>query len=187
VTRESAGGAASAAAASRTARPKQRRWHNLLRAVHIIVAVGALATDAILLTLAITGLASSDADLIRAAYLTMDLLVSAVLIPLALATLLTGILLALTSPWGIARHYWVLTKLILALTAATAAVFLLRPTLNEAAADALGVTLADLPSTGIGPIAARAATSSAVGVSLLTIAALLAVYKPWGRIRRRRR
>lgn len=187
MTGESA--AEGAAATSPTLRSKQRprRWRNLLRAVHIIVAVGALATDAILLTLAITGLATSDPDLIRAAYLTMDLVASVVLIPLALATLLTGILLGLTSPWGIARHYWVLTKLILALTAAAAAVFVLRPTLDEAAATALGVSLADLPSTGIGSIATRAATSSALGVSLLTIAALLAVYKPLGRIRLRRR
>jgi hypothetical protein len=187
MTEELAAGAATAA--NSTHRPKQRsrRWRSVLRVVHIIVAIGALATDAILLTLAITGLAAGDADLIRAAYLTMDLLASVVLIPLALATLLTGILLGWSSSWGIARYYWVLTKLILALTAATAAVFVLRPTLNEAAAAALGVSLADLPSAGIGQIAARAATSSAVGVSLLTTAALLAFYKPWGRIRLRRR
>jgi hypothetical protein len=77
-----------------------RRWRNLLLVVHIVVAVGALGTDTILLTLGATGLASSDPELIRAAYLTMDLLASAVLVPLALAALGTGILLGLGTRWG---------------------------------------------------------------------------------------
>jgi hypothetical protein len=103
-----------------------RRWRNLLLAVHIMVAVGALGTDTILLTLGVAGLVSSDAELIRAAYLAMDLLVSAVLLLLALAALATGVLLGLGTRWGLARHYWVLTKLVLTIVLASAAVLLLR-------------------------------------------------------------
>lgn len=52
-------------------RPRRlpRRWRTLLLTVHIVVAVGALGTDAILLTLGVTGLVSGDVDLIRAVYL----------------------------------------------------------------------------------------------------------------------
>jgi hypothetical protein len=64
-----------------------RRRRNLLLCVHIMVAVGALGTDTILLTLGVTGLASPDANLVRATYLAMDLLVTAVLVPPALAAL----------------------------------------------------------------------------------------------------
>jgi hypothetical protein len=39
-----------------------------LLALHIVTAVGALATDAILLSLAVTGRFSRDADVIRGAY-----------------------------------------------------------------------------------------------------------------------
>lgn len=82
-------------------RPRRlpRRRRNLLLCVHIMVAVGALGTDTILLTL---GVASPDANLVQAAYLAMDLLVTAVLVPLALAALGTGVLLGLGTRWGLA-------------------------------------------------------------------------------------
>jgi hypothetical protein len=152
-----------------------------------VTAVGALATDAILLSLAATGRLSRDADLIRAVYLVMDLLLSSVLLPLALTALVTGILLGLGSHWGIARHYWVLTKLVLTLAAATAAVLLLRPALNESAATVLAVPLADLPATGIGPVAIRVMAGPTIGVLMMTAAVVLAVSKPWGRTRFRAR
>ena len=164
-----------------------RRWRNLLLTVHIVVAVGALGTDAILLTLGVTGLASNDAELIRAAYVVMDLLAPAVLLPLALAALGTGVLLGLGTRWGLARHWWVLTKLTLTTVLASAAVFLLRPSLDQAAATALALPLAELPGAGIGQVAVRAATAPTLGVLLLTTAVALAVYKPWGRTGLRRR
>jgi hypothetical protein len=76
------------------------RWRNLLLATHIVVAVGALGTDLVLLTLGTTALTSGDPELIRASYLAMGLLADAVLVPLALAALLTGILLGLGTAWG---------------------------------------------------------------------------------------
>ncbi len=155
--------------------------------LHIVTAVGALATDAILLSLAATGRLSRDADLIRAVYLVMDLLLSAVLLPFALTALVTGILLGLGSHWGVVRYYWVLTKLVLTLAAATAAVLLLRPALNESAATVLAVPLADLPATGIGPAAIRVMAGPTIGVLMMTAAVVLAVSKPWGRTRFRAR
>jgi hypothetical protein len=65
-----------------------------------VVAVGALGTDLVLLTLGTTALTSGDPELIRASYLAMGLLADAVLVPLALAALLTGILLGLGTAWG---------------------------------------------------------------------------------------
>jgi hypothetical protein len=133
-----------------------------------MAAVGALGTDTILLTLGVTGLLSSDPELIRAAYLAMDLLVTAVLLPLALAAPLTGILLGLGTRWGLTRHTWVLAKLVLTIVVATAAVFVLRPALDRAAAQALQVPLAELPTTGIGQlgVAVTLAPAAALGVLL---------------------
>lgn len=79
-------------------RPPRRlppRWRNLLLTTHVVVAVGVLGTDLVLLTLAVTGLASSDPELIRAGYLVMELLAETVLVSLALAALATGVLLRL--------------------------------------------------------------------------------------------
>jgi hypothetical protein len=134
-----------ATAPTHRSRRLPRRWRNLLLATHVVVAVGALGTDAVLLTLGVTGMASSDPELIRAAYLAMDLLVTAVLLPLALAALLTGVLLGLGTRWGLARHWWVLAKLALTIVGASAAVLLLRPSVNQAAATALAVPLAERP------------------------------------------
>jgi hypothetical protein len=163
-----------------------RRWRDLLLTLHIMAAVGALGTDTILLTLGVTGLLSSDPELIRAAYLAMDLLVTAVLLPLALAALASGVLLELGTRWGLARHYWVLTKLVLTLVLASAAVLLLRPSLNQAAATARALPLTELPTAGIGQLAVRVMLAPTVGVLLLTTAVVLAVYKPWGQTRFRR-
>jgi hypothetical protein len=163
------------------------RWRNLLLTVHIVVAVGVLGTDLVLLTLGTTALVSRDPELIRASYMAMGLLADAVLVPLALAALLTGILLGLGTAWGLTRHTWVLAKLVLTIATATAAVLVLRPALNRAAAQALQVPLAELPATGIGQ-AGVVMTVAPVGALLVLVATVtLAVVKPWGQTRFRRR
>jgi hypothetical protein len=71
----------------------------------------------------------------------MGLLADAVLVSLALAAPLTGILVG----WdrlGLTRHTWVLAKLVLTIGVATAAVLVLRPALHRAAEQALQVSLA---------------------------------------------
>jgi hypothetical protein len=57
------------------------------------------------------------------------------------------------------------------------------------AVGALGTdgVLLTLAAAGIGPAAVRVTTAPAVGVLLLTTAVVLAVYKPWGQTRLRRR
>jgi hypothetical protein len=157
-------------------------WRKLLLTIHITVAVAALGTDGVLLGLGITGLASGDPELIRAVYLAMDVIVSAVLLPLAVAALSTGVLLGLSTGWGLARHYWVLAKLILTVGLATAAALILRPTLDEAASTARTVPLVDLPISGIGAAGVRAVMAPTIGVLLLTSAVALAVYKPRGSV-----
>jgi hypothetical protein len=163
------------------------RWRNLLLTAHIVVAVGVLGTDLVLLTLAVSGLASRDPELVRASYLAMGLLAEAVLLPLALAALLTGILLGLGTGWRLTRHWWVLAKLVLTIAVATAAVFVLRPALDRAAAQALQLPLAELPAAGIGRVGV-AVTLAPVGALLVLVAIVtLAVFKPWGQTRFRRR
>ncbi len=47
----------------------------------------------------------------------MAMLADAVLLPLALASLVTGLICSLGTAWGLFRHYWVLLKLLLNLVA----------------------------------------------------------------------
>src|SRR5439155_10114375 len=50
---------------------------------------------------------------VRAAWLAMVLTGWCVIVPLALAALLTGLVMSLGTPWGLFRHYWVLITLLL--------------------------------------------------------------------------
>jgi hypothetical protein len=178
-------GTASPTTATRTRSSRRPRWRNLLLTTHIVVAVGVLSADLVLLTLGVTGLASGDAELVRASYLAMGLLAEAVLLPLALAAPLTGILLGLGTAWGLARHWWVLAKLVLTVAVATAAVLVLRPALDRAAAQALQAPLAELPGTGIGQLGVAVTLAPAAALGVLVAIVTLAVFKPWGQTRRR--
>lgn len=163
------------------------RWRKLFLTVHVAVSVGAVGADLSVIILGITGLTGGSPELIYASYLAMELLVETALMPLALGALFTGVLLGAGTPWGLTRYYWVLAKLVLTIAALTALVLLLRPKVNQAAAEVLQVPLADLVTEGIGPVAIILAAGPAVAFLILIITAILAIYKPWGKTRPKKR
>lgn len=73
---------------------------------HVVCAVGWIGAVAAFLALALAGLVSADAQAARAMYLAMDLTGWYVIVPLCLASLATGLVQALGTPWGLVRHYW---------------------------------------------------------------------------------
>jgi hypothetical protein len=90
---------------------------------------------------------SSSASNLGATVLTLALLVGAgvgaaptsglgtlcvygVLVPLLVAGLLTGVVSALTSPWGLFRHGWVVKKLLLTLVAIVVGLAVVGPSTN---------------------------------------------------------
>jgi hypothetical protein len=84
---------------------------------HVGTSVGWLGALTGYLALDLTTAVSTDIATVRGAYIGMDLLVRYAIVPLALASVLVGIVNALGTPWGLLRHYWVLVKLILTLGA----------------------------------------------------------------------
>ncbi len=87
---------------------------------HVAFSVGWLGATAAFLVLSITGLTSHDAETVRGAYLSMDLISRFVIIPMSFAALATGLLQALGTPWGLFRYYWILLKFGLAVFATVA-------------------------------------------------------------------
>ena len=85
--------------------------------VHITCSVGWLGAIAAYITLNIPALTSSNTQTVRAAYLMMLPVGWYAIVPLALASLLTGIVLSLGTHWGMFRHYWVLFSLIITIVA----------------------------------------------------------------------
>ena len=144
--------------------------------VHVTSSVGLLGSIAAFLALAVAGLTSPDAQIIRAAYLAMDLVARFVIVPLALASLLTGLIESLGTPWGIFRHYWVLVKLLLTLFATTILLVKLKMIgyAAQLAAEPI-LSLADLRIVG-----SELRFHAAIGLLVLLIPTVLSVYKPRG-------
>jgi uncharacterized membrane protein len=77
---------------------------------HITSTVGWLGAIVGFLALAIAGLRSNDPQLVRSSYLAMELIGWYVLVPLCVASLVTGLVMSLGTQWGLFRHYWVSIK-----------------------------------------------------------------------------
>src|SRR5260370_15260903 len=85
--------------------------------VHVTSSVGWFGAVAGFLTLAVAGLTSQDTQLVRAAYLAMELTTRFVIVPLALVSLLSAVVSSLGTRWGLFLYYWVLMKLLITIFA----------------------------------------------------------------------
>src|SRR5919109_3625691 len=81
--------------------------------VHLTASVGWIGAVAAYIALDVAAATGQDAQTLRAAYLAMELTASFVIVPLAFATLLTGLVMSLGTKWGLFRHYWTLISLLL--------------------------------------------------------------------------
>lgn len=89
------------------------RLRKMALIAHITSSVGWLGAVVAFLALAMVGTTSQDPATVRGVYLVMEPAAWYVLVPLAFASLLTGIVQSLGTPWGLFRHYWVLFKLLI--------------------------------------------------------------------------
>src|SRR5918996_6256367 len=106
-------------------------------AVHLSVSVGWIGAIAAYMVFDFTAATGQDAETLRAAYLAMERIAWNVIVPLALASLLTGLVVSLGTRWGLFRHYRVLISLLLT-TLATVVLLLETRTIGylaEVAAD----------------------------------------------------
>jgi uncharacterized membrane protein len=148
---------------------------------HVAFSVGWLGAIGALLALAVTGLTSQDAQTVRGVYLVMEPAAWFVLLPLAFASLLSGVLQALGTAWGLFRHYWVLAKLVINVFATTVLMIYLETfrSMADVAAD---------PSADLDAVRNPSPVLHAGAALLLLLAATtLAVFKPRGMTRYGRR
>ena len=85
--------------------------------VHLTVSIGWIGAVVVFLALVVAAMTSQDAQTLRAAWIAMDLTGSFTIVPLALGSLLTGLVMSLGTKWGLFRHYWVLISLVLTILA----------------------------------------------------------------------
>jgi hypothetical protein len=84
---------------------------------HITLSVGWIGAVCAYFALVVAAMTSRDTQTLRAAWIAMELIGLYILVPFAVASLLTGLVMAVGSPWGLFRHYWVLISLVLTLVA----------------------------------------------------------------------
>jgi hypothetical protein len=142
--------------------------------VHVTVSVGWLGAVACFLVLAVIGLTSQDAQTVRGTYLLMEPAAWLVLVPLAFASLLTGLVQSLGTHWGLFRHYWVLFKLFINVFATLILLIYMETfrLMAEVAAD---------PTVDLALVRnASPLIHSILALLVLLVATTLSVYKPRG-------
>jgi hypothetical protein len=156
---------------------------------HVTSSVGWLGAVAGFLALAIAGLTSQDAQLVRAAYLATELITWFVIVPLAFASLLTGLVVSLGTQWGLFRHYWVLIKFVLTILATLLLLLHTRP-IGILAGVARETTVS---SADVGQLQIQLVGDAGAALLALLVNVTLSVYKPpgmtpygWRKLRERR-
>ena len=143
---------------------------------HVTSSVGWLGAVAGFLALAVTGLTRQDAHMVRAAYLAMELIGWFVIVPLSLASLLTGLVQSLGTTWGLFRHYWVLIKLLITVLATILLLVHMQPVGHLARV----VAATTLASGGLAGLRVQLVADAGAALVALLVATTLSVYKPRG-------
>ena len=141
---------------------------------HVCTSVGWLGAVLVFLGLGIVGLTGREANTVRGVYLVMEPAARLVLLPLAFASLLTGVIQSLGTPWGLIRHYWVVFKLLINVVSVVVLVMYM-DTFRAMAATASDPNAPLESVRNPSPL-----VHAALALLLLLVATVLAVYKPSG-------
>lgn len=143
---------------------------------HVVCSVGWLGAVAGFLALAVAGLASGELPTVRASYMAMNLIGWYVIVPLCFASLVTGLIQALGTPWGLFRHYWVVAKLLIAIGATVLLLVHMQPI------EALGRVAADqaLAMGDHRDVRVQLVADAGAALLVLLVATILSIYKPRG-------
>lgn len=145
----------------------------LVLTAHLTLSVGWIGTVVAYLALGLLAVNTSDPANIRSAWIAMELIGWFVIVPLAVASSLTGLAMALGTKWGLFRHYWVSISFFLTL-AATVVLILHMPSVSSTA-DVARRAEGDLLESLGGDLG-----HPAVGLVILLMVQALNIYKPKG-------
>jgi hypothetical protein len=148
--------------------------------VHIASAGAWIGIDVVMAVLVFTALWSDDDRTKALAFRALELVAVGPLLATGLVCLLTGILLGLSSRYGLVRYWWVASKLALNLLLTALVLVALAPEIADAAERARQFDAGVPAPLGIGDLI----FPPIVSPTALLVAFVLAVFKPWGRIRR---
>lgn len=147
--------------------------------VHIVSAGAWIGIDVIVGVLVITGWFSADPVIRGLAYQALGTFAVGPMLVSGIVCLTSGVLLGLGTRFGLLRYWWVAVKLAMNIILCVLIVFALRPGMAEVVEHGRilvgsGESPFDVSTLFLPP---------AVSLTALTVATVLGVFKPWGRIR----
>jgi hypothetical protein len=146
---------------------------------HVTCSVGWLGAVVAYLALALAGLTRQDDQVVRAAYLSMELIGRFVIVPCSLAALLTGLVQSLGTEWGLFRHYWILVKFLITL----GGTFVLLVHMRRVSQMSAIAAETALSRDDFGLLRTQLVVHAVGGLLVLLAATALSIYKPWGKLR----
>ena len=149
--------------------------------VHIVSAGAWIGIDVVMAVFAFTALGTDDDSIRALCFRALELFAVWPLITTGLVCLLSGFVLGLGTRYGLVRYWWVAIKLVLNVVLVLLVVFALRPGVVELAKHGRQFMAGEPASLAADSLA----FPPTVSTTALLIATVLAVFKPWGRIRKR--
>ena len=155
----------------------KHRIRKLSLTSHIASSLGWLGAALAYIALAITAITTDEVEVVRSAYPGMEIIGWYVIVPLCLAALVTGVLHALGTEWGLFRHYWIAVKLLLVVLAS---VVLLA---HMPAVSRMAEAATELVEVGgdLGAPRMMFVVHAVGGVVVLVGVTVISMFKPWGR------
>ncbi|HET9258416.1 MAG TPA: hypothetical protein VFO16_24905 [Pseudonocardiaceae bacterium] len=150
-----------------------RRARTALLTAHVALSVGWFGLDGALVALEVTGLGADPGERAGIAA-AMSAIAVWVLIPVVFTALVSGLVLSLSTPWGLVRHWWVLIKCGIAAALTAAGLSLMIPRLHQIIAGEAE------------PVEMTMLIGRSIALALLLAATALSVIKPWGKTPRGR-
>ncbi len=155
-----------------------RTWRKIALSAHATSSVGWFGAVVAFLALALIGLRGDGTDgLVRSAYIAMEAVGWFVIVPFSLASLATGLIQSLGTQWGVFRHYWVVSKLLITVGASLLIMLHMQVVSTVAQAASTGSLSVDHLRDPRMQLVADAGAASVV----LLIAIVLSIFKPQGR------
>jgi hypothetical protein len=158
-----------------------RRWRRVMLVTHLLAGGSWIGIDVMVATLVVTGWFGSTVEVRSLAYRALSEFVVWPMLIAGLVCLLTGICLGLGTKYGLVRFWWVLAKLVINVVLCTLIVVVLQPGLDDVGRYGEQL-LTGVPDSDR---VARLFFPPAVSLTCLSLATVLAVVKPWGRISRK--
>ncbi len=158
-----------------------RRWRLATLVLHIVSSGAWFGLDIAMAVIVFTSIGTEDLATKALGYQALERYVYWPIAASGIVCLATGVVLGLGTTFGLIRYWWVAVKLALNLVLTVLILVALRPGVNELADQGRRVAAGE----DVTFIETNIIFPPVVSSTLLLVAFVLAVFKPWGRIRGR--